>query len=61
MKIASLVIHPDGGNSRTVPSQETAVPPLGHMAPLTLHPALRNEPLPQAASQILELSFVLSR
>lgn len=52
MKIASLVIHPDGGNSRTAPSRETAVPPLGHMALLTLRPALRNEPLPQAASQI---------
>lgn len=32
MKIASLIIHPDGGSSQIVPSRETAVPPLGHMA-----------------------------
>lgn len=51
MKIASLITHPDGGSSRIVPSPETAVPLLGHMAPLALHPALGNEPLSQAASQ----------
>lgn len=45
MKIASLIIHPDGGSSRIAPTREAAVPPLGHMAPLALHPALGNEPL----------------
>lgn len=44
MKIASLIIHPDGGSSQIVPSRETAVPPLGHMAPLALRPALGNGP-----------------
>lgn len=60
MKIASLIIHPDGGSSRIVPSPETAVPLLGHMAPLTLHPTLGNEPRSQAASQILEPSVSYS-
>ena len=44
MKIASLIIHPDGGSSQIGPSRETAVPPLGHMAPLALRPALGNGP-----------------
>ena len=58
MKIASLVIHPDGGSSRTVPSRETAVPLLDHMAPLALHPALGNEPLSPGS---LESSLLLSK